>query len=256
MRKLLGLVLLLPLFAWAQSPFDGTWKFDVSSAQFSEKPDIFALHNGEYTCSTCIPKITVKADGADHKVAGDKAYDTLAVKQVDDKTVHLTRKKAGKVVSESTDMVSPDGNTLTWEFKDYPPEGQPMTSKVIFTRSAPGPKGAHAISGAWRTAKVENVSQQGLTMTFRTTPDSLSMDLPFYGESYEANFDGRDYPIKGEAGGTVSLKKINDNTIVETHKRDGNTIAINEMTVQGNTLKVVSKDIHGNTMMSFTAEKR
>lgn len=79
MRRFVGLFLLLPLSAWAQSPFDGTWKFNMSSAQFAEKPDTFALHNGEYTCSTCIPNITVTADGADHKVAGEKDYDTLAI---------------------------------------------------------------------------------------------------------------------------------------------------------------------------------
>jgi len=248
--------LALPLFAWAQSPFDGTWKFNMSSAQFAEKPDTFVLHNGEYTCPTCTPKITVKADGADHKVAGEKDYDTLAVKQVDDKTVQFTRKKADKVVGESTDTVSPDGNTLSLEFKDYPPEGQPMTGKIIFTRAAPAPKGAHATSGSWRTAKVEKVSEQGLTMTLKSTPDGLSMDLPFYHESYEAKFDGKEYPVKGEAGGTVSLRKVNDSTILETRKRDGKTLAVNEMTVQGNTMKVVSKDLSGNTMMSFTADRQ
>lgn len=256
MRGLVGLFLLLPLSAWAQSPFDGAWKFNMSSAQFAEKPDTFSLHNGEYTCSTCTPKIAVKADGADHEVTGEQDYETLAVKQVDDKTVQFTRKKAGRVVDESTDTVSPDGNTLSLEFKDSPPEGQPMTGKIIFTRAAPGPKGAHAISGAWRTAKVENVAEQGLTMTFKTTSDGLRVDLPFYHESYEAKFDGKEYPVKGETGGTVSLKKVNDNKILETRKREGKMLAVNEITVHGNTMNVVSRDVSGNTLMSFAAERQ
>ena len=256
MKNLLSLVLLLPLSASAQSPFDGTWKMNLSSIQFEQKPDIFALQNGEYTCSTCIPKIAVKGDGADHKVAGDKDYDVLAVKQVDDKTVQFTRKRGDKVLSESTDTVSPDGNTLTSEFKDHPTEGQPMTGKIIFTRAAPGPKGAHAISGAWRTAKMENVSEQGLIMTLKSTPDGLSMDLPFYRESYEAKFDGKEYPVKGEAGGTVSLKKVNDNTILETRNRDGKFLALNEITVHGNTISISSRDLRGNTMMTFTADRQ
>ncbi len=93
-------------------------------------------------------------------------------------------------------------------------------------------------------------------MTLKSTPDGLSMDLPFYHESYEAKFDGKEYPVKGEAGGTVSLRKVNDSTILETRKRDGKTIAVNEMTVQGNTMKVVSKDLSGSTMMSFTADRQ
>jgi hypothetical protein len=177
---------------WGQSPFDGAWKFNMTSAQFAETPDVFSLHHGEYTCSTCTPKITVKADGADHKVGGADDYDTLAVRQINDKIVHFIRKKAGKVVGESTYTVSADGNTLSLEFKDLSPEGQPTTGKIIFTRAAQKPQGAHAISDSWRTAKLEKVSDQGLTMTLRSTADGMSMDLPFYNESYEAKFDGRE----------------------------------------------------------------
>jgi hypothetical protein len=200
MRKLLGLVLLVPFSASAQSPFDGTWRMSLNSTQFAEETDVFALDNGEYTCSTCSPKITVKADGADHEVAGDKDYDTLAVKQVDDRAVKFTRKKAGKVVGESTNTVSPDGSTLTLEFKDYPPGGQPMTGEIIFARAAPGPKGAHAISGAWRTAKVEKVSERGLTMTFKSTLDGLSMDLPFTASPTRPSLTARSIPSRVRRG--------------------------------------------------------
>ncbi len=256
MKQLLGLALLLPLSMSAQSPFDGTWKMNLNSTQFAEKPDNFTLQNGKYTCSSCIPKITVKADGADHRVTGQKEYDTLSVKQVDLNTVQFTRKKTGKVVSENTDTVSPDGNTLTSEFKEYPPEGQPSSGTIIFSRAAPGPKGAHAISGAWRTEKMDNISGQALTMTFKCSPYGLSMDLPFYHESYEAKFDGKEYPVNGESGGTVSLKKVDGNTILETRKRDGRFLAINEITAHGSSMKVVSRDLSGKRLMSFEAEKQ
>jgi len=77
-----------------------------------DKPDIFVPQNAEYTCSICIPEIAVKADGANHKVSGNKKYDSLAVKQVGDTTVLFTRQKAGKVVGESTETASPDGSTF------------------------------------------------------------------------------------------------------------------------------------------------
>src|SRR4051812_8825105 len=146
MKKLLGLVLLLPMFAWAQSSFDGTWKINLSNAQLSQKPEQFQLKDGQYTCSTCVPKVSVKADGTDQKVSGAKAYDTLAVKQVDDKTVEFTRKKDGKTVEESTDTVSPDGKSLTFKFKGYPPQGEPVTGSGTSTRVGAAPAGAHALS--------------------------------------------------------------------------------------------------------------
>jgi hypothetical protein len=75
-------------------------------------------------------------------------------------------------------------------------------------------------------------------------------------QSYEAKFDGKEYAVKGEAGGTVSLKKVNENPLLETRKRDGKFRALNEITIHGSTMMVVSKDEHGKTMMSFTADKQ
>jgi hypothetical protein len=255
MRKLIIVALLLPLFAWAQSPFDGTWKVNATHA-LSQKPDTFVLQKGEYTCSTCIPRIAVKADGNDQKVSGAKEYDSLAVKPVNDKAVQFTRKKDGKVVSESTDTVSPDGKTLTSEFKEYRSQGQPFTGKYIMTRVSPGPAGSHAISGSWKAAKVEDVSENALTFTLKGTPDGLSMKSGT-GESYDAKFDGKDYPLKGDrADRTISLKKVNDTTIEETVKQDGKPFAVNRITVEGKTLKFLSKDPRRGTTTSFTADKQ
>lgn len=256
MRKILGLLLLLPLFAWAQSPFDGTWKADMSKTQFAQKPQTFALQKGQFTCSTCPVKINVKADGSDQKVTGSKEFDTLAVKQVDDKTAQFTRKKDGKVVGESIETVSADGKTLTQEFKFYPMQGEPVTGKTSLSRVSGPPAGAHAISGSWKMAKVENVSEQGLTLTLTATGDGLQMKAGT-GESYDAKFDGKDYPVKADrAGGTVSLKKVNDNTIEETYKQDGKPLFVNTMSVQGKTMKLVSKDVKRGTTETYIAEKQ
>ena len=42
-------ILLLPLLAAAQSPFDGTWKVDMNKVDFSKKPDVYLLQNGMYS---------------------------------------------------------------------------------------------------------------------------------------------------------------------------------------------------------------
>lgn len=256
MKRLFAFVLLLAPVAWTQGPFDGTWKVKLSSAQFEEKPYTFELQTGRYKCPNCAVPVDIKADGSDQAVPGAKSYDTLAVKQLDSKRVQLTRKKSGKIVSEVTETVSDDGKTLTAQFKEYPPQGAPVTGTEKWTRVGDGPKGAHAMSGSWRTEKVENVSEQGLIVTFKSTENGLSMSTPT-GESYDAKFDGKDYPVKGDrAGGTVSLKKVNDTTIEETYKQDGKPIAVNQFTVEGNTLKFVSKNVRRGTTESFTAEKQ
>lgn len=245
----------LPLFASSQSPFDGTWKADMSKTQFTQKPDTFALQKGRYTCSTCDVKINVEADGSDQRVPGEKAFDTMAVKQVDDKTVQYIYKKNGKVVTEATDTVSPDGEILTGEYKSFPPQGAPVTGKTVLTRVSGPPAGAHAISGSWKVVKAD-ASENGLTITLKATSDGLSMSSPT-GGSYEAKFDGKDYPMKGDrAGGTVSLKKVNDNTIEETYKQDGKPLYVNTMTVEGKTLRFASKSVKRGTTNTFITEKQ
>ena len=68
---------------------------------------------------------------------------------------------------------------------------------------------------------MNSISDNGLTVTYQGTEDGLKMSDP-NGESYEAKFDGKDYPVQGDPGHTmVSLKRIGNDTIEETDKRDG-----------------------------------
>ena len=75
MRKLMVLLLAVPLLGWAQSPFDGTWKVDASTAQFPQKPDVWVIQNGMFDCKTCVPPVNVKADGQFQKVTGHPYYE-------------------------------------------------------------------------------------------------------------------------------------------------------------------------------------
>ena len=259
MKSLLLVALLVPAVASAQGhPIDGTWKIDVASAKFPEKPEQILLNDGRYSCSTCVPPYDVKSDGTDQAVAGSKYRDTVAVKIVDDHTVQFSSKKDGKVVSEGTTTVSADGETMTEEFKSYPPAGQPVTGKVTSQRVAKGPAGSHAVSGSWRATKAADFSDSGLTVTFKSTPDGLTMTAPT-GESYDAKFDGKDYPIKGDRGGSmVSLKKVDARTVEETTKRDGKVVGVARIAVapDGTTLNFTYDDKERGTTMTYQAKKQ
>ena len=256
MKKIWFVILMLPILAWAaESPFDGTWKIDVSSVQFPEKPLVVVLHNGMYENSSAVPKVNIKADGKDQPVAGAKDYDTLAVKVVDDKTVEIVTKKGDKVVSSTRVDVSADGKTSTEEFTDYPVASkQPVTGKANYTRIAAGPSGSHAVSGSWRIQKV-SASENALIATYKVTADGMAYSSSI-GESFDAKFDGKDYPMKGVPPGyVVSLNKADDHTIVTTVKRDGKIVNVNHATVSANgktcTVKVENK-VQGTTI-SYTA---
>jgi hypothetical protein len=261
MRKamLLAAVLGLAGSLWAESPFDGTWKIDVKSAQLPEKPEIFLLQNGTYVCSTCDPKINVKADGTDQVVKGSKDFDTLAVNIVDARTVELTNKKVGKVVGLAKNTVSSDGKTYVADITVYPEASrQPVTLKVTNVRVAAGPAGSHSYSGSWRMQKATDVSENALMVTYKGSSEGLTMSDPI-GESFDARFDGKDYPVKGaSAGYTVSLTKVNDRSIDMTNKRDGTIVGVDHMTVSadGKTITIKSENKVQGTTSTFTATKQ
>ena len=246
---LVAAILCLATYARAQSVFDGTWKFDKDTAKFPTKPDEYLLKDGMYHCKTCVPSLEIKADGQDQKVTGHPYYDTASVKVVDDHTIEETYKKSGKVVSTSKSTISADGNTLRFEFKDSSASsGDPVTGKGQATRVAKTPAGAHAISGSWRMAKMDEISENAMSATFKVSGDTLTMSNQT-GQSYTAKLDGTDAPYHGDPGTTsVSVKKIGPNSIEETDKRDGKVTFVSRMTVSadGKTLQVQWEDkLHG-----------
>ncbi|MFZ0311525.1 MAG: hypothetical protein WAL85_02340 [Candidatus Korobacteraceae bacterium] len=248
---LLGL-LLMPLLATAQSAFDGTWKVNMNKVDFPKKPDVYLLQNGMWQCKTCVPPIDVKANGEDQKVTGHPYYDTVAIKVVNDHEMQETDKKDGKTVATSSMTVSPDGNTLTFAFSDSSnTNGAPVTGKGESMRvGAKAPAGANAISGSWRTTKMENLSDNAITWTYKVSGDELTMTSPT-GQSYTAKMDGSEAPMKGDPGVTsVSVKSMGKNMIEETDKRDGKVIGVAKTTASadGKTLNIVYDDkLHGTT---------
>ena len=263
MKKLLWIALLVaflaPISARVQSAFDGTWKLELSNAQFPKKPDVYLLQGGMYSCKSCIPPIEIKADGQDQKVPGYPNFDAMSVKVVDDHTTEQTTKKDGKVNGSSKATVSADGDALTFVFTDSSnTNSDPVTGKGESTRVAKSPAGAHLISGSWRTTKIDSISDNGLLVTYKVEGDTLTMSSPT-GQGYTARLDGTEVPYKGDPGTTsVSVKRTGKNSFEETDKRDGKVISVTRNTVSadGETMKVAFTDTLHGTSSQFEAKKQ
>jgi hypothetical protein len=252
--------LLVPTLAAAQSAFDGTWKIDMNKVDFPKKPDVFLLQNGMYACKTCTPPYEIKADGSDQAVSGHPYFDTVAIKVVNDHAIEETDKKGGKVVATSTSTVSPDGNTVMFEFSDSSNTngGPPVTGKGEATRVAKGPAGSNAISGSWRTTKMEGLSDNAIVWTYKVSGDEIAMRSQT-GQSYTAKLNGTDAPMKGDPGvSSVSVKMIGKDTLEETDKRSGKVIAVFKMTVaaDGKTAKASVDDKLQNRTTEFAVMKQ
>lgn len=258
MKKLLFLVLLVPVLAWAQSPFDGTWKFEPSKSQLPKKPDEYLLKDSMYDCKTCKPEIKVKADGQFQPVTGHPYFDMQKVTVIDDRHVSTEEQKSGKPASDGKWTVSEDGSSLTIAWTDYSnPAGGPVSGTSSFTRVGKAPAGANAISGSWRQAKLDIATADAMLFTYKTSGDSIAMTTPT-GQSYNAKLDGKQVPYVGDPGTTtVSLKRTGD-SIEETDYRDGKVIAVGKSTVSpdGKTMTTeVDDKLHG-TKATYIATKQ
>ena len=259
MKKLFAILLvMLPTIAAAQSGIDGSWRIDLNKAQVDSKPMVFELKDGMFSCSTCDPKIHIKADGKDQKVTGNPYADTESVTVLNASTVERDGKKDGKISYHLTLMVSDDGKAMTEKYLGNRAGDQTVTATGMYTRVGAPESGGSAISGSWKLDKWESASDNALTFAYASSGDGLNYKATT-GESYSAKFDGKDYPFHGDPGMTsVVLKKIDDHTWEETYKREGEVVGVARMTVSGDgkSLNIVSKDTRRGTTDTWIAEKQ
>lgn len=243
--------------AAAAEGVNGTWKADLASVKIDQKPDQLLLKDGQFSCPTCTPPITLAADGAFHPVTRPYA-DSMSIKVDDDHNVTRTAKKGTAVTGTSKYSVSSDGNTLTIDFTDSStPNAPPVKGSFTETRAAPAPAGAHAISGSWKPEKYSNINDEALTVTYKVDADMIHMSSPA-GQSYDAKLDGSDTPIKGDtAGTTASVKKVGDNSYEETDKRGGKVVSVTTFTVGADgKMHVKSVDKRNDSTMTYDADRQ
>jgi hypothetical protein len=256
--KALGLVsaaiVFIPGVALAAGAFDGTWKENLKSLKSSTKPYVYVVEGGNFTCSSCGPSYTVKADGTDQKVS-DHTYDTSAV-TVTPTTVVVKTKLRGKDAGTVKLVASSDGNGLDVE-QTYFGGTEPVVVKAHLTRSGAATPGANPVSGTWQLDKVASVSDAGITQTFGITDDGFTESSN--GQSYDAKFDGKMYPVVGDPEHTmVKLKKIGPSEVVESDYVHGKLLEVVHMTVSadGKTIHVVDSHPTTGRVSRFVFDKQ
>jgi hypothetical protein len=257
MKLVISAVLLLgSAVALADSPFDGTWKLKPDSMKVTGKADHFQVLDGVYTCGSCVPEVKVKADGTDQPVSGHDYYDSVAVVVSSPSAIQVIEKKAGKPAVTVTYAVSTDGKTLNGKFQDYSGT-QVATGSFTETRRAAGPPGSHAVSGSWQPESTSNTNDAASTVAYQMSNDHFSMH--WNGQSYNAKFDGKEYPVQNDPGGTmVRVKRIDDLTVDETDIRQGK---VNDdvrivASKDGKTLGVTDNDVIHHQITTYTLEKQ
>jgi hypothetical protein len=247
-------IALAPCAAFAASPFDGNWKVSLSHIQLSKKPDVYVITSTSYTCSSCGPAYTIKADGTDQKVTGHE-FDTVAA-TVTPNSVTTVAKLKGKVLWSSKDVVSADGKTVADESSSHY-GSQPVEFKSTFSQVTPPAAGENALSGSWVQSKVLSASDSALTETLGLTDDGFTFSQN--GQSYDAKFDGKKYPVTGDPTNTlVKLKKLGPSAVEESDYNKGKLVEVIRMTVStdGKTLHIVDLNVRENRTNRYSADKQ
>jgi len=249
-------LLLVPAAAFADSAFDGTWKFSANHIQLPKKPVVFLLQDGQFTCKSCRSTQTFKADGTDQKMMGDATIDTVAITVVDANTVTSVFKLGGKTIMTRKTVLAADGKSLVDETTSLY-GAAPQTYKEKMTRISAGPEGSHAISGSWHEAKLLSSSGPSNLVTYGMTADGFTMSSN--GQSYSAKFDDKQYLTKGDPAKTmVNLKKVSDTEVIETDSQGGKPVETEDMTVSadGKTIHVVDTTLYNKSAQHYDLTKQ
>jgi hypothetical protein len=255
MKTALLLLLLLPVAALAKDPFEGTWKARMDSFKTTGAPDVFELKDGTFSCKSCAPPYSIKADGTLQKTPENAYRDMVSFKSTSPSSAEWIVQKAGKPISKIELSVSADGKVLTQDSTNYA-GATPTTFKGTANRVAPGAAGSHAVSGSWQNATLASASAAALTTEIAATPNGLKYESN--GTTVDAKFDGKEYETMGDPGHTmVTLKRINDHEIEETDRSDGKVADVIHWKVSddGKTLSLSDEDKLHNTTTTFVENR-
>ena len=231
----------------APSVFAGTWRPDPQRSRPDSPPDVFELSNGTFSCKSCKPPYSVKADGTPQPVNNPR-YDTIAITAPNDHALQKTARKGGQTILESKIVISADGKTKTeTQAISGIAADHSVDMAITSSRIAAGPPGSHAISGEWRQIEADLVHHDEDT-TFTVDGQTLSM-TDHLGRSFTARFDGSDSPYKGDPRfSSVSLKLLDERTFEETDKSDGKPAFVARWSVDadGKAMHARFDDMHGH----------
>jgi hypothetical protein len=132
----------------ADDAFMGTWKLNDAKSKFA--PESPKNNTVVYEAAGDNVKITVdgtdsegkpahnewtgKFDGKDYPVTGDPTADTRSYKTVNDRTLTLTNKKAGKLTLTGRIVVSADGKSRTVTTTRTNSKGKKVTNTAVYDK--------------------------------------------------------------------------------------------------------------------------
>ena len=147
-RLTLAFSLLAATASFAADPQMGTWKLNESKSKFGDGSA--KNHTVIHAAAGKSVKVTVdgtdadgksthnewtgKFDGKDYPVTGDPSSDMRSYKKVDDWTLELSVKKAGKVTATGRIVIAADGKSRTVDTSGTNQKGETVKNTAVYDK--------------------------------------------------------------------------------------------------------------------------
>ena len=227
--------------AAADNPFSGTWKLDMSKSDFSGETIRYQGFKANMVRYTGAGETYVfTTDGQPHPGLFGRI---VSVKQLDPNNWQRTTEFKGKILSEDTLALSPDGNTLTETSRGTRPDGSSFENTEVYTRVGEGSGILGAMMGVWRSKSAAESSPSILELADNGADGIALVQRQIDGKCL-LKFDGKNYSATGPTvpdGLTLSATRTGDRSFELTTKINGKPIYKASYTVSGDgkTLSVV-----------------
>jgi len=136
--------------AFAADVFSGNWKVNLAKSKYDPGPPpkgpnfskLDAIEGGLKFTNDGVnsegepthSEWSGKFDGKDNPVKGDPNRDTAALKKIDDYTIEISNKKAGKPTTTIRTVFSKDGKTRTQTVKGTNAQGVKVNNMVVYEK--------------------------------------------------------------------------------------------------------------------------
>jgi hypothetical protein len=245
---LAGVALLLSLPAFAESPFDGTWKLNTSKSHLAGDTMSYAdAGSGMLKYTDSDQTYTFKPDGSSFTtpMGTDRTF-----LKTGDNSYTATSKKGGLLLRTTTIKVSSDGKTLMVESKGTKPNGDNFDDTFTYIRTSPGT----GLIGGWKSTEVKLSSPNSLTIQTDGT-DGVTTTLSAIKATCQAKWNGKDFPATGPTvpdGLTLALSKTGPSSFKLVQKVKGKVIVIARYQLASDGTTMTMKGTNGLGKEPFT----
>jgi hypothetical protein len=233
--------------AWADSPFDGTWKLNTARSQLAGDTMSFSdAGNGTLKYTDADQSYTFKPDGS--------AFTTplgieRTFKKNADGTYTTTNRNSGFLINTSTWKLSADGKTIVIDSKGTKPNGDTFENQTTYVRTSPGTD----LLGGWKSTAVKLSSPNSLT--FQGNGNDFTLAIAAVKATCHAKWDGKDYPATGPTVAdrlTLAVTRTGPDSFKLVQKAKGKVLVIINYKVAADGKTMTAEGTNGEGKEPFT----